>query len=155
MGEMPGCEEIDRRADDRRRERRYTFLDRRTGFDRRDCGRPGSRAGSLQYRLVCLREQPRRLLWLLVAANALNIADYGLTLNALANGFAEGNPVMGFLIEMSPVWAGVFKVFAVLLASLIVWQLRRYRKALIAALGMLVVFAAVFAWHLYGLLVML
>lgn len=155
MSEMPGCKELDGRSGDRRRERRSTFLDRRTGFDRRECERSGLRVGSLQYRLLRLREQPRRLLWLLVAANALNIADYGLTLNALADGFKEGNPVMGFLIELSPVWAGIFKVFAVVLASLIVWQLRRYRKALVAAVGMLLVFAAVFAWHLYGLLVML
>jgi len=105
--------------------------------------------------LVGLRDQPRALLWLLATANVLNLADYGLTLNALAHGFEEGNPIMGFMLNLNPVWAGIFKVLAILLASFLVWQLKRYRKALIVAIGMLLVFAGVFAWHLYGLLVML
>lgn len=155
MSDESECEQFDRRLGERRQARRYTFRDQRTGFDRRDCDRPDGGVGSLYSRLRCLREQPRRLLWLLVVVNVLNIADYGLTLNALGNGFAEGNPIMGFLFEMSPAWAGVFKILAVVLASLIVWQLKRYRKALLAAILMLAVFAGVFIWHVYGLLMML
>ncbi|MBN1628492.1 MAG: hypothetical protein JW990_01895 [Thermoleophilia bacterium] len=149
MGDDTQCE---RRAGDRRRQRQHTFRDRRTGFDRRELDT--SDAGMLHCTLVGLRNQPKALFWLLVVVNVLNIADFGLTLNALAHGFQEGNPVMGFLFEVNPAWAGVFKVLAVVLASLLVWQLKRYRKALIAAIGMLLVFAGVFIWHLYGLAMM-
>lgn len=142
----------ERRAGDRRRQRQYTFRDQRTGFDRRELDT--SDAGMLHCTLVGLRNQPKALFWLLAAANVLNIADFALTLNALAHGFREGNPIMGFLFEVNPAWAGIFKVLAVLLASLLVWQLKRYRKALIAAIGMLLVFAGVFIWHLYGLAMM-
>jgi hypothetical protein len=143
----------DRRRGDRRRHRRYTFKDQRSGFDRR--GPKEYRAGVLQNALAGLREQPRTLWWLLAAVNVLNIADYVLTLNALSHGFAEGNPVMGLLFDMNPALAGIFKTLAVLLASLLTWQLKRYRKALVVAIGMLVVFAGVFAWHLCGLMVMI
>lgn len=152
-GTDTACE--DRRTCDRRRRRRHTFFDQRSGFDRRTPVQDlHGVAGTLQRTLLGLRDHPNTLFWVLVATNALNIADYGLTMNALANGFSEGNPVMGFLIQMSPIWAGVFKTAAVLLASLLVWQLKRYRKALLVALLMLAVFAGVFAWHLYGLAVM-
>jgi hypothetical protein len=143
----------DRRGGDRRRNRRYTFRDQRTGFDRREPRE--CQAGALQNTLAGLREQPRTLWWLLAAVNVLNIADYVLTLNALSHGFAEANPVMGLLFDMNPALAGIFKTLAVLLASLLAWQLKRYRKALLVAIGMLVVFAGVFAWHLCGAMLML
>lgn len=153
MREMTDRGGHDRRGGERRRCRRYIFRDQRTGFDRRSP--EGPQAGILQNTLVGLRDQPRTLLWLLAAVNVLNLADFALTLNALAHGFHEGNPVMGFMLDLSPAWAGVFKTLAVLLASLLVWQLKRYRKALVVAIGMLVVFTAIFAWHIYGLVVML
>jgi hypothetical protein len=58
---------------------------------------------------------------------------------------------MRSLFAMSPRWAGIFKVVAVLAASLLVWESRRYRKALIAGLCMLVVFAGLFVYHVFGL----
>lgn len=142
----------ERRAGDRRRRGQHIFRDQRTGFDRRESERSG--AGILYCTLAGLRNQPRLLFWLLITVNALNIADFGLTLNALAHGYQEGNPIMGFLFEMNPALAGIFKILAVLLASVLVWQLKRYRKALLAAIVMLLIFAGVFAWHLYGLVMM-
>ena len=143
----------DRRRCDRRRHRRYTFRDQRTGFDRREPKE--CQAGVLQRTLVGLREHPRTLWVLLAAVNVLNLTDFTLTLNALAHGVKEANPFMGFLFDLSPASAGVFKVLGVLLASLLVWQLKRYRKALLAAVGMLLVFGGVFAWHMCGLALML
>lgn len=109
----------------------------------------------LERTLTDLREQPRALWFLLATVNVLNVADFALTLNALSHGFAEGNPLMGFMLELSPAWAGIFKMLCILLASLLVWRLKRYRKALVMAIAMLVIFAGIFVWHLYGLAVML
>ena len=80
--------------------------------------------------LVHLRDNPRTLQVLLVVVNALNLTDFGLTLNALANGASEANPVMASLFKVGPLWAGIFKTAAVLVATALVWECRRYRKAL-------------------------
>jgi hypothetical protein len=140
----------DRRCEDRRRGRRYVFRDQRTGFDRRETRGDGA-AGLLHGTVVALRDNPGTLRVLLIAVNALNLTDFLLTLNALHIGAAEANPIMRSLFETSPVWAGIFKTLSVLLASALVWQCRRYRKALVVALGMLVLFIGVFVYHMLGL----
>jgi hypothetical protein len=103
---------------------------------------------------MALRDRPRALQLLLAAANILNVADFSLTLNVLDSGGREANPVMRPLLAMSPLWAGTFKVVTVLAASLLVWESRRYRKALIAGLFMLVVFACLFVYDMFGLAVL-
>ncbi len=141
--------QVDRRqGGDRRRRRRYRFHDRRSGFDRRV---NGVKMGVLRRTLFALRDRPNALWLLLAAVNALNVADFSLTLGVLDSGGAEANPVMASLFAMSSRWAGVFKVVAVLAASLLVWENRRYRKALIAGLCMLLVFACLFVYHIFGL----
>lgn len=141
--------QVDRRqGGDRRRRRRYRFHDRRSGFDRRV---NGVKMGVLRRTLFALRDRPRALRLLLVAVNVLNVADFALTLGVLHSGGREANPVMRSLLALSPLWAGVFKLVAVLAASLLVWQNRYYRKALIAGLCMLVVFAALFVYDVFGL----
>lgn len=107
--------------------------------------------GVLRRTLFALRDRPRALRLLLVAVNVLNVADFALTLGVLHSGGREANPVMRSLLALSPLWAGVFKLVAVLAASLLVWQNRYYRKALIAGLCMLVVFAALFVYDVFGL----
>ncbi|MBN1628259.1 MAG: hypothetical protein JW990_00715 [Thermoleophilia bacterium] len=102
-----------------------------------------------------MRDQPRTLGWILAIANVLNVADYGLTMNALANGFQEANPIMRSMIEMNPALAGALKMLVLLLVTARVWQCRRYRKALIVAIVMLTFFAAIFAWHLFCLALMI
>jgi hypothetical protein len=136
-----------RRGGDRRRRRKYRFHDRRSGFDRRV---NGVRMGVLRRTLIALRDRPRALRLLLATVNVLNVTDFLLTLGALDSGGREANPVMRSLFALSPRWAGIFKVVAVLAASLLVWESRRYRKALIAGLCMLVVFAGLFVYHVFG-----
>jgi hypothetical protein len=126
------------------------FRDKRTGFDRRAPREAGFKGFILDF-LVRLRDSRRTLTVLLLTVNALNLIDFALTLNALAIGASEANPVMASLFEASPIWAGVFKTAAVALASLLVWEWRRYRKALVAAVAMLAVFTAVFVYHMIGL----
>jgi hypothetical protein len=136
-----------RQGGDRRRRRKYRFHDRRLGFDRRV---NGVKMGVLRRTLIALRDRPGALRMLLAVVNALNVADYALTLGALEAGGREANPVMRSLFALSPRWAGIFKVVAVLAASLLVWESRRYRKALIVGLCMLVVFAGLFVYHVFG-----
>jgi hypothetical protein len=146
QGQYP---QIDRRqGGDRRRRRRYRFRDRRSGFDRRV---NGVKMGVLKRTLFALRDQPRALVRLLAAVNLLNVADFVLTLVALDSGGREANPVLRPLLALSPLWAGIFKLVAVLAATLIVWESRYYRKALIAGLCMLVVFCALLAYHVFAL----
>jgi hypothetical protein len=144
-------ESEERRCADRRTSRSHVFRDKRTGFDRRACGDERRTRDLVRGVLLGLRDSPRTLVALLLVVNALNLIDFALTLNALALGADEANPVMATLFEAGPAWAGVFKVAAVALASLLVWEWKRYRKALIAAVMMLAVFAAVFIYHIVGL----
>jgi hypothetical protein len=142
--------QVDRRqGGDRRRRRKYRFHDRRSGFDRRVSG---VKMGVLRRTLMALRDRPGSLMRLLVAVNVLNMADFLLTLRVLESGGREANPVLRPLLALSPLWAGIFKLVAVLAASLLVWESRYYRKALIAGLCMLVVFACLFVYDVFGLL---
>jgi hypothetical protein len=141
----------ERRADERRRRREYVFRDKRSGFDRRHRPLEGVR-GFTHRTLVALRDKPRALQVLLVVVNALNLTDFVLTLNALSRGATEANPVMATLFNASPIWAGIFKMLAVFVATALVWESRRYRKALVAAIAMVLVFAAIFIYHMVGLL---
>jgi hypothetical protein len=153
ISDMEEClepESPERRADDRRCRREYVFRDKRSGFDRRQQDVPGVR-GFFHQTLVHLRDNPRTLQVVLLIVNALNLTDFGLTLNALANGASEANPVMASLFKLGPLWAGVFKTAAVLVATALVWECRRYRKALLAAVAMLMVFAAIFVYHMVGI----
>lgn len=141
--------QVDRRKGvDRRQRRRYRFHDRRSGFDRRV---NGVKMGVLKRTLIALRDRPTALRRLLIAVNLLNMADFWLTLIALESGGREANPLLRPLFALSPLWAGVFKVVAVLAATLLVWEARRYRKALIVGLCMLAVFTGLLLYHIFAL----
>jgi len=84
----------------------------------------------------------------------LNVADFCLTLVALESGGREVNPVLRPLFMLGPIWAGVFKVVFVVAATLLVWLLRRYRKALIVAVFMLALFGALMLYHLVALVLL-
>jgi len=141
-----------RRQQDRRR-RRFSFVvrERRSGFDRR--GREGASRASIAYgqALLALRDRPRLLFSLLVVVNILNLADFLLTLKVLAAGGGEANPILRSLFAMDPLYAGLFKLVAVLLTSWLAWRCRRFRSGLEAAVIMLTVFAAVICYHIFGL----
>jgi hypothetical protein len=141
----------DRRSGDRRRCRGRVFRDQRSGFDRRAAR---AEAGVVQNALIGLRDRPAALVLLLAAVNVFNVADFSLTLNVLAAGGGEANPVMASLLALGPVWAAVFKVAAVVMASWLVWRFKRYRLALQAALLMAAIFCAVLVYHVLGLTVL-
>ena len=141
----------DRRACERRARRVYVFREKRTGFDRRNDAECGAAAGVIRNTVLSLRDRPGKLWVLLAAVNVLNLFDFALTLNALAIGATEANPIMRSLLNVSPLWAGIFKVAAVLAATVLIWQFKRYRKALMTAVAMLVLFAGVFIYHICGL----
>jgi hypothetical protein len=155
MEEPTGLEAQERRRQDRRR-RRFSIVlrERRSGFDRRGPGPAASRAAvAFENTLTGLRDRPGVLAWLLVLVNVLNLADFLLTLNVLAAGGGEANPILRPLFEADPLYAGIFKMVAVLLVSWLVWRCRRFRSGLEAALIMVAVFAAVFLYHMYGLVI--
>ena len=142
----------DRQKKDRR-QRRFSFVlrERRSGFDRRE--RQGASRSSIAYEraLVALRDRPRLLFVLLLSVNILNLADFLLTLNVLARGGGEANPILRSLFALDPLYAGGFKLIAVLLTCWLAWRCRRFRSGLEAAVIMLVLFAAVICYHIFGL----
>ncbi len=152
MGEVLHQYENERRAGDRRVRRVSLVLhERRSGFDRR--ARPGNRGTvpGLTGVLLAVRDRPGILWIILVSVNALNLADFLLTLNILALGGGEANPLLAHLFAADPFYAGLFKFTVVLLVTLAVWRCRRFRRALEASFIMLGVFTVVFFYHIYGL----
>ena len=90
----------------------------------------------------------RVLLWLLVELWILNVADLLLTRYSLWLGFAkESNGVMGYFFRSGTVPTVVFKIGIVTVGALLLWRLRRYRTALIAAALLTGVFTAVVAYQ--------
>lgn len=137
-----------------RRHRRFSFVlrERRSGFDRR--GREGAGRASVAHEqaLLALRDRPRLLFGLLAVVNLLNVADFLLTLKVLAQGGGEANPILKSLFDVDPLYAGLFKLVAVLLTSWLAWRCRRFRSGLEAAVIMLAVFTAVMCYHVFGLI---
>lgn len=90
----------------------------------------------------------RVLFWVLVELWVLNLADLLLTRYSLWLGFAtESNSVMSYFFHIGEVPAGIFKIGIVSGGTLLLWRLRRYRTALLAAALLAVVFAAVVAYQ--------
>ncbi|MFH0917311.1 MAG: DUF5658 family protein [bacterium] len=151
MDESVASQSNTRRGGERRR-RRFSFVlhERRSGFDRRELVTAGPTATVFENTLTGLRDHPGTLWVLLVTVNVLNLADFALTLNVLALGGGEANPIMRSLFALNPAYAGTFKIMAVLVTSGLVWRCRRFRSALGAALLMLAIFAGVFFYHIIG-----
>jgi hypothetical protein len=151
--EKSGDSQSNMRRGGDRRGRRFSFVvrERRSGFDRRGPAPAGPASTALESVLTGLRDRPSALWVLLITVNALNLVDFALTLNVLALGGGEANPIMRSLFALNPVYAGAFKVVAVLLCTWLVWRFRRFRSALGAALLMVTIFAAVFFYHVIGL----
>jgi hypothetical protein len=90
----------------------------------------------------------RLLLLLLVELWLLNVADLALTRYSIWLGFAtESNTVMDFFLSAGTVPALAFKVGIVTLGSLLLWRLRTYRIATVAAALLTGVFATVVAYQ--------
>jgi hypothetical protein len=146
----------ERRSKDRR-QRRFSLVlhERRSGFDRRLRERDGRFSLAFERVLLDLRDRPRVVLGMLLVVNALNLADFLLTLNVLAQGGGEANPILRSLFALDPLYAGLFKMVAVFVTSWLVWRCRRYRSGLLASLVLLAVFTGVIIYHLFGLVVYL
>jgi len=140
-----------RRQDRRRRRVSLVLRERRCGFDRRSPTGVGRVLCTLDPVLLYLRGRPGALAALLVTVNALNLADFALTMNVLASGGGEMNPIMRSLLAAGPVHTAAFKLLAIMAATYTVWRCRRYRSALAAALILLSAFAAVFVYEVVGL----
>ncbi len=105
----------------------------------------------LESALIGLRDSPGVVVMLLLAINIVNLADFILTLNVLASGGGEANPLMRGLFNLGPVWAGIFKILAVGTASWLLWRCRRFRCVLKVAIVTAALFAVVLGYHIYGL----
>jgi len=135
----------ERRRDERRR--KHTPLhhpEHRTGFDRREQGRGGLLARTLER----FRDSDLTLAVALGAINALNLLDLLLTLRLLDDGAVEGNPVMQVLIGKNPLIALFVKVAIVAAVSFVIWRLRRYRLILATSLVVLAAFVALTVYEL-------
>lgn len=130
---------------DRRRGWAYRFVDERSGFDRRR-----------RYPVLgAMRDNPRVLLVVLVLVNVLSWFDGLLTLIEVSSGVArEGNPVLAGLYARNPALAIALKAALILVVSISIWRHRHYRVMLAVAVGALVAFTVLLAYHLgslYGL----
>jgi hypothetical protein len=95
----------------------------------------------------------RLLLLLLIELLVLNVFDLALTRYAMWLGFAtESNGVMGYFLRAGTLPALLFKVGIVSLGALLLWRLRVYVVATVAAALMAFVFAAVVAYQVFWVL---
>lgn len=139
-----------RTTERRKRKSSMVFPERRTGFDRRTAYNYGPLRKALETSLRTLRDSVPALLTVLVMVNVLNLLDYVFTINALAAGMSEGNPIMERLFEYDIRIAGLVKVAAMLGVTFVIWRNRRYRVILGCALLTLVAYAVLLTYHLYG-----
>lgn len=137
--QAPGWDGTERRMGKRRTRRRYRFIDRREGFDRRK-----------RYPVLgTMRDHPWILVAVIVLMNVLSLVDGYFTAAELGLGIAsEGNPVLRAAADYSPWLAVAIKVGAMVLVSAIFWHLRRRRLVLGLSLVALAGFAALVAFHM-------
>lgn len=126
----------------RRAKRVYRFIDRRSGFDRRE------RA----VVLGTMRDHPWILVVVLIVLNALSLLDGLFTAAELGLGIAsEGNPLLDAVARHNPLLAVAVKVGAMLLVSAGIWHGRRSRAILALSLITLVLFAGIVVYHVSSL----
>ncbi|MBN1608117.1 MAG: hypothetical protein JW940_15905 [Polyangiaceae bacterium] len=129
----------------RRRKRKYRFIDRRRGFDRRK-----------RYPVLgTMRDHMWLLVVVLVLLNVLSFVDGYFTAAELGLGIAsEGNPVLAAASRQHPLFAVALKVGGMAVATVGFWHGRRRRFILGLSLLALGFFAGLVAYH-YGTLVAL
>lgn len=131
-----------RRSLDRRRNAAtFRIPERRSGFDRRR-----------DYPVLgLLRDGTWRLAMLLIALNALSLADWWFTMRALDIGATEGNLLLATMIESSPAFAAGFKLSVTLAVTIGIWSWRRYRLVLATSVFGVAVYGIVIVYHIGGL----
>jgi hypothetical protein len=65
-------------------------------------------------------------------------------------GREEANPLMRALFGTNPEIAALFKVAVVVAATLLIWQVRRFRGTIIVAGMALAAFTLLFTYHVVG-----
>ncbi|MEJ2034110.1 MAG: DUF5658 family protein [Deltaproteobacteria bacterium] len=137
----------ERRREERRRSRHFCWSENRSGFDNRE--HPAMTTW-LHRAALSMRDDPGLLIKILLFFNIFNVADYVLTIRALAAGNREINPIMRSLFAADPLLAGVFKIAIGLMITLFIWRFRRYRIILQFSLLSFCLYLALIAYHLYG-----
>lgn len=83
----------------------------------------------------------------------LNVADLALTRYAMWLGFAtESNGIMDYFLRAGTAAALAFKIGIVTVGALLLWRLRAYRAATLAAILLTGVLAAVVAYQVWWML---
>lgn len=130
---------IERRSGTKRRcKRRYRFIDRRLGFDRR----------RRYHVLGTMRDHPWILVGVIVLLNLFSLIDGLFTAAELGLGIAtEGNPVLLAAGQWHPLLAVAVKISGLVVASVGFWHGRRHRFILGLSLVALGAFVALVAFH--------
>ena len=138
MSEPRTWDGVERRVAKRRHHRRYRFIDRRHGFDRRK-----------RYPLLgAMRDHPWIVVFTIVLINVLSFLDGWFTAAELGMGIAyEGNPVLAAANERGPLYAIAVKFGAMVVTSTVIWHGRHRRSILALALVAVAVFGALVAFH--------
>jgi hypothetical protein len=136
--EMNGWDGVERRVAKRRHHRRYRFIDRRHGFDRRK-----------RYPVLgTMRDHAWIVVFTIVLINVLSFIDGYFTAAELGLGIArEGNPVLAAAHEQGPLIAIAVKFGAMAVASTVIWHGRRRRSILALALVAVAIFGGLVAYH--------
>jgi hypothetical protein len=140
------------RSSGRRRRRRLTIDERRSGFDRRRNVCRSTVAAALEAPVLRLRDDPRLLAEVLVLINVMSALDLFITLSVLRLGAVELNPLMAYLLELGPLPAAFVKLGLVVSATAGLWVLRRHRAALTTAFGLAVAYGTLISFEVAGLL---
>lgn len=143
---------VERGSDRRTRTVSLFYPERRRGFDRR---RPADGTWRARYHQVLeeYRSNTEAIAATLLVFILLNIVDLLLTLQALAMGAVEVNPVMAWLFAADPVMAAVFKLVVGVGIAGAVWATRHYRRILEMSLVLVTVMTLVLVYHGYNALV--
>jgi hypothetical protein len=141
-------EAIDQRTgEDRRKVRRFTYPERREGFDRR-APQGGLLRVAYETMLRRLHRNDRVIFLMLVLVTVFNLADLLLTQRALVRGGVEVNPIMRFFFDIHPVWAAVVKASVGMVVVEVTWAFRRFRPAVALSVISFVGMGALFVYHL-------
>ncbi len=135
---LTGNQDTERRVGKRRHHRRYRFIDRRDGFDRR----------KRHPVLGAMRDHTWILIVVLLMINILSLVDGYFTVIELVFGIArEGNPVLVAAGRRSLLLPVALKLGGLLVATAIFWIERKRRFVLGLSLVVLAMFAALVAYH--------
>jgi hypothetical protein len=95
-------------------------------------------------------------LWALVAVLALIVIDTVSTLHIISRGGGEANPIMRWMLDLSPLWFALVKIGTALLAFLLLAVHRYFPVArvltglLLTAYGCLVIYHAYLLFRIHG-----